>query len=62
MGQFDYFENPAWLNAQEDEQPYPCAVCEKLIWSCELCEECAKGNDPFDIDPDKHEHRPGDPQ
>jgi hypothetical protein len=24
-----------------------CRVCNKLIRSCELCEECAKGNDPF---------------
>lgn len=33
-----------------DWQPdwmFECRICEAPITSCELCEECAEGNDPF---------------
>lgn len=30
-----------------DVELYPCKGCDKPIAAYELCEECAKGNDPF---------------
>lgn len=38
--------------------PYDCATCDNIIASGELCDACSAGNDPFDLDPDRHEYRP----
>lgn len=34
-------------NWETECRPYPCMICKKPIETCELCEDCAEGNDPF---------------
>jgi len=42
------------LNMEHEKNK--CVICSKEIDSCELCYDCAKENDPFDLDSNEHEY------
>lgn len=43
----------------QKKSTYSCALCDTQIDYAELCDSCAEGNDPFNLEPDNHEYRPG---
>lgn len=55
-GDFSGILNVVVTYIEEDQK---CAICGKPITAYEVCEECAKTNDPFRHDSDKHEYLPG---